>query len=336
MLLCQIISICFYLFPPSALSSTPRVIIPSMSGLIHRFFSKPVPPSLEPPSLVQCLAFLQGAAHHQQGLFVLDCKKYEDEVNLVFEALQANKPFDLSKTSSPGVVAQVLLRVMDGCSPPIFPQETFPALCALGSSDVDPGSASAAASADILLVFSTLSRKHRVRATYLFQFLSSVIDQASAESRVHLAEDMASSICEAAITSAVKCKMESGYFSLCRGGVKNLLLNCGLISGSIPVPLELAVDTSSSLHLGQTNENGVDLKLGQHCLHFQPGSASWLSSSDSASPAQNGSSCVALRKDTFIRQLQQDCNDLQQMKFELQSSVSELEEQFLAQHHRYN
>jgi hypothetical protein len=302
-----------------------------MSGLIHRFFSKPVPPSLEPPSLVQCLAFLQGAAHHQQGLFLLDCKKYEDEVNLVYDALQANKPFDLSKTSSLGVVAQVLLRVMNGCSPPIFPKETFPALCALGSSHVDP--ASAAASADILLVFSTLSRKHRVRATYLFQFLSSVINQASAESRVHLAEDMASSICEAAITSAVKCKMEGGYFSLCRDGVKNLLLNCGLISGSIPAPLELAVKQSSSLRLDQIKENGVDLKLGQHALHFQSGSASWFSSTDTTSLAQTKSS-LALQKGALIRQLQRDCDDLHQMKFELQASVSELEQQFLSQQHR--
>jgi hypothetical protein len=302
-----------------------------MSGLIHRFFSKPVPPSLEPPSLVQCLAFLQGAAHHQQGLFLLDCKKYEDEVNLVYDALQANKPFDLSKTSSPGVVAQVLLRVINGCSPPIFPKETLPALCALGSSHVDP--ASTAASADILLVFSTLSRKHRVRATYLFQFLSSVINQASAESRVHLAEDMASSICEAAITSAVKCKMEGGYFSLCRDGVKCLLLNCGLISGSIPAPLELAVKQSSSLRLDQIKENGVDLKLGQHALHFQSGSASWFSSTDTTSLAQTGSS-LALQKGALIRQLQRDCDDLQQMKFELQASVSELEQQFLSQQHR--
>ena len=302
-----------------------------MSGLIHRFFSKPVPPSLEPPSLVQCLAFLQGAAHHQQGLFLLDCKKYEDEVNLVYDALQANKPFDLSKTSSLGVVAQVLLRVMNGCSPPIFPKETFPALCALGSSHVDP--ASAAASADILLVFSTLSRKHRVRATYLFQFLSSVINQASAESRVHLAEDMASSICEAAITSAVKCKMEGGYFSLCRDGVKNLLLNCGLISGSIPAPLELAVKQSSSLRLDQIKENGVDLKLGQHALHFQSGCASWFSSTDTTSLAQTSSS-LALQKGALIRQLQRDCDDLHQMKFELQASVSELEQQFLSQQHR--
>ena len=277
--------------------------------------------------------YLQGAAQHQQGLFLLDCKKYEDEVNLVLDALQANKPFDLSKTSSPGVVAQVLLRVMNSCSPPVFPKETFPALCALGASRIDPDNASATASADVLLVFSTLSRKHRVRAAYLFQFLNSIIDQASFESRVHLAEDMASSICEAAVTSAVKCKMEGGYFSQCRDGVKNLLLNCGLISNCVPLPLEFASNMSSSLRLGQIKENVVDLKLGQHALHFQPASASWVSSEVSASAAHTRSSLV-LQKDLYIQQLQQDCDDLQQMKQELQTSVSELEEQYLAQQHR--
>jgi hypothetical protein len=150
---------------------------------------------------------------------------------------------------------------------------------------------------------------------------------------VHLAEDMASSICEAAITSAVKCKMEGGYFSLCRDGVKNLLLNCGLISGSIPAPLELAVKQSSSLRLDQIKENGVDLKLGQHALHFQSGCASWFSSTDTTSLAQTSSS-LALQKGALIRQLQRDCDDLHQMKFELQASVSELEQQFLSQQHR--
>lgn len=304
-----------------------------MSGLIHRFFSKPVPPSLEPPSLVQCLVYLNGAAQHHQGLFLLDCKKYEDEVNLVYDALQANKPFDLSKTSSPGVVAQILLRVMNGCSPPIFPKESYPALCALSSSHVDPGSASASASADLLLVFSTLPRKHRVRATYLFQFLSSVINQASAESRVHLAEGMASSICEAAITSAVKCKMEAAYFNQCRDGVKHLLLNCGSIYSNIPSPLELDVNQSSSLRSGPMKVSGADVMLGQHALHFQPGSATWATSSDRASPDQVTSSML-FHKNSLIRQLQQDCDELQKMKFELQTSITELEEQFIVQQHR--
>lgn len=304
-----------------------------MSGLIHRFFSKPVPPSLEPPSLVQCLKFLQCAAQNQQGLFLLDCKQYEDEVNLVFDALQANKPFDLSKTSSPGVVAQVLLRVMNSCSPPILPKETFPALCALGATHIDPENCQAAASADLLLVFSSLSRKHRVRATFIFQFLNSVINQASFESRVHLVEDMASSICEAAVTSAAKSKMEGGYFSQCRDGVKILLLNCGLISNSAPVPLELAISQTSSVRLGRTNDNCVDLKLGQHFVHFQPGSASWVTFKHSAPQPQPISSSGS-QKSVLIKQLQQDCEDLQRLKHELQSSVSEIEEQFLAQQHR--
>jgi hypothetical protein len=301
-----------------------------MSSLIHRFFSKPVPPSLEPPALVHCLRYLQGAAQNQQGLFLLDCSKYEDEVNLVFDALQANKPFDLSKTSSSGVVAQVLLKVMNSCSPPVFPKETFHALCALGAMHTDPGSVSASGSADLLSVFSALSRKHRVRAAYLFQFLNSIIHQASVDSRIHLAEDMASSVCEAAVTSAVKCKMEGGYFSQCRDGVKVLLLNCGLVSNSVPEPLELAGDMSSSICLGQFKENCVDLKLGQHALHFQPGSASWVSSKGAAPLAHANS---VLQKDTCIKRLQQDCEDLQQMKHELQTSVFQLEEQFLSQQH---
>jgi len=298
-----------------------------MSGLIHRFFSKPVPPSLEPPSLVQCLIFLQGAVQHQQGLFLLDCN--ENEVTLVFDALQANKPFDLSKTSSPAVVAQVLLRVLNSCTPPIFPKETFPALCMLGATRMHPGFASATTSADLLLVFSELSRQHRVRAAYLFQFLSSVVDQASIDSREHLAEDMASAICEAAITSSVKCKMEGEYFQQCCNGVKNLLLHCGSISNSVPAPLELSVKRDSSVRLDQIHHNTVDLKLGHHSLQFQ--SCSWVSSKAPFSPVN---SRTASQKDSYIKQLQRDCEDLQQMKAELQSSVSELEVQFLAQHKR--
>jgi hypothetical protein len=277
------------------------------------------------------LVFLQGAAQHQQGLFLLNSEQYEDEINFVHDALQANKPFDLSKTSSPGVVAQVLLRIMNGCSPPIFPQEAYPALCALSSNHADSGSASASASADLLLVFSTIPRKHRVRATYLFQFLSSVIEQASMESRVHLAEDMAPSVCEAVITSAVKSKMEEVFFNQCREGVKHLLLNCGLIYSSVPTPLEVAVNQSSSLRHCPMKVNGANLTLGQHCLHFQPCSASWVDSTSSTSLTEVESS-KAFQKNLIIRQLQQDCDDLQKMKIELQNSVSELEEQFLAQH----
>jgi hypothetical protein len=303
-----------------------------MSGFIHRFFSKPVPPSLEPASLVHCLTFLQVAAQHQQGLFLLDCKQYEDEIKLVFEALQANKPFDLSKTSSPGVVAQVLLRVMNSCSPPVFPKESFPALCSLGATHMDPESASTTSSADLLLVFSTLSRKHRVRAAYLFQFLNSIILQASLDSRVHLADDMASIVCESCITSAVKSKMEVGYFTQCRDGVKNLLLHCGLISNCVPAPFEVAANKSCSARLEQLKENSVDLKLGQHTLQFQSSSASWVNSNGQASSTQV-KSISALQKDLLIMQLQQDCEDLQQMKCELQNSVSELEEKFLALQH---
>jgi hypothetical protein len=299
-----------------------------MSGLIHRFFSKPVPPSLEPTSLVQCLVFLQGAVQHQQGLFLLDCN--EDEVTLVYDALQANKPFDLSKTSSSAVVAQVLLRVMNSCTPPIFPKETFPALCMLSATHTCPASASSTTSADLLLVFSELSRKHRVRAAYLFQFLSSVVAQASSDSREHLAEDMASAICEAAITSAVKFKMEGEYFTQCRNGVKILLLNCGLISNSVPAPLELSVKRDSSVRLDQIQETTVDIKLGQHALQFQSNSASWVSS-NGRTPLSQLNSRMSPQKDSYIKQLQRDCDDLQQMKAELMASVSELEEQFLAQ-----
>jgi hypothetical protein len=279
--------------------------------------------------------FLQGAAQHQQGLFLLDSKKFEDEINLVFGALQANKPFDLSKTSSPAVVAQVLLRIMNFCSPPILPKETFPSLCALGAMHIDASSLSAKVSADILLVFSSLSRNHRVRAAYLFQFFHTIICQASLDSRLHLADDMASSICEAFVTSAVKCKMEDEYFTQCRNGVKNLLLNCGLILNSIPAPLEIVEKQTISARLDQLNSNAVSMTLGPHALQFKSSSVSWVNSASSVPLSYSQSNAVqAAQKDSILKQLHQDCLELEKLKDELQAEVAQLEMQFITHHHQ--
>ena len=108
--------------------------------------------------------------------------------------------------------------------------------------------------------------------------------------------------------------------------------HCGLISNSVPAPFEVAAHKSCSARLEQLKENSVDLKLGQHTLQFQSSSASWVNSNGQASSIQV-KSLSALQKDLLIMQLQQDCEDLQQMKCELQNSVSELEEKFLALQH---